>query len=229
MHAASGPFANSQSQPAPAPQATKGTPSQALHSNKPTAVVTQQKKQDHSQETTAPAASVHGNAAKLRTLSAARQEDRAGMPTSPGAGCAGHPLEGSADPKAAASRPVIRWPGSSTQGASADANDLHGVAATAVKARRSKSCSATGRQHTAKRLVFQQLRLADQPSVPVSLRLRQSRTVSCAGHVNKDKQADTTLTLAPANEAIPAQVVINAAADAVWGWIRLQCGWQSGC
>lgn len=65
-----------------------------------------------------------------------------------------------------------RWPGSCSQGAVADANHLHGVTATVVRAQRSKSCSAGGRQHTAKKLVFQQLSLAQQsslqsPGVPV--------------------------------------------------------------
>lgn len=58
-----------------------------------------------------------------------------------------------------------RWPGSCSQGAVIDANHLHGVAAVVVKARRSKSCSAGGRQHTAKTLVFQQVSLAQQSSL----------------------------------------------------------------
>ena len=56
-----------------------------------------------------------------------------------------------------------RWPGSCSQGAVADANHLHGVAAAAVRPHRSKSCSAGGRQHTAKKLVFKQLSLAQPP------------------------------------------------------------------
>ena len=72
---------------------------------------------------------------------------------------------------AAASRQAVcrqrstRWPGNCSQAISGDANDLHGVAAVVVRARRAKSCSATGRQHTAKKLVFQQRRLAQQPSL----------------------------------------------------------------
>ena len=59
-----------------------------------------------------------------------------------------------------------RWPGSCSQGAVADANRLHGVAAVVVRAQRSKSCSAGGRQHTAKKLVFHQVSLAQQSSLP---------------------------------------------------------------
>ena len=58
-----------------------------------------------------------------------------------------------------------RWPGSCSQDAVADANHLHGVAAVVVKARRSQSCSAGGRQRTAKKLVFQQVSLAQQSSL----------------------------------------------------------------
>lgn len=55
-----------------------------------------------------------------------------------------------------------KWPGSCSQGAVADANRLHGVAAVALRPRSSKSCSAGKRQTTAKKLVFQQLSLAQQ-------------------------------------------------------------------
>ncbi|KAL3148925.1 hypothetical protein ABBQ32_001791 [Trebouxia sp. C0010 RCD-2024] len=54
------------------------------------------------------------------------------------------------------------WPGSCSQGPVADANRLHGIAAVAVPPRRSQSCSAGKRQHTAKKLIFQQLSLAQQ-------------------------------------------------------------------
>ncbi|KAL3133448.1 hypothetical protein ABBQ38_007311 [Trebouxia sp. C0009 RCD-2024] len=63
-----------------------------------------------------------------------------------------------------------RWPGSCSQGPVADANRLHGIAAIAVPPRRSKSCSAGKRQHTAKKLIFQQLSLAQQASSSPSCR-----------------------------------------------------------
>ena len=114
----------------------------------------------------APTATRHTSAAGHLALAAAPQQaEQTDLPakadTLPGA--------------AAASRQALccqrpsRWPGKCTQGASADANDLHGVAAVVVNARRSKSCSATGRQHTAKKLVFQQRKLAQQPSLQVGI------------------------------------------------------------
>ena len=70
-----------------------------------------------------------------------------------------------ASKEAAGQQRAHRWPGSCSQGAVADANHLHGVAAVVVSAQRSKSCSAGGRQHTAKKLVFQQVSLAQQCSL----------------------------------------------------------------
>lgn len=66
--------------------------------------------------------------------------------------------------KPAASDPN-RGPGKCSQGALADANEVHGVAAVVVRARRSKSCSGSTAmcQHAAKKLTFQQLTLAKQP------------------------------------------------------------------
>ena len=58
-----------------------------------------------------------------------------------------------------------RWPGSCSQGVLADANEVHGMAAVVVRARRATSCSGSSalRQHAAKKLTFRQLTLAGQP------------------------------------------------------------------
>lgn len=82
-----------------------------------------------------------------------------------------------------------RWPGSCSQGAVADANHLHGVAATVVKAQRSKSCSAGGRQHTAKKLVFQQLSLAQQSSLQSPGMLVPGLRASLATTADSDTKA----------------------------------------
>ena len=95
-----------------------------------------------------------------------------------------HQTEPTAVEQAAAKQAVSaanRWPGSGSQGALADANDVHGVAAVVVRARRSKSCSGntTTRQHAAKKLIFQQLTLARKADAGAEGKAVQSAMNAC--------------------------------------------------
>ena len=95
-----------------------------------------------------------------------------------------HQTEPTAVEQAAAKQAVSavnRWPGSGSQGALADANDVHGVAAVVVRARRSKSCSGntTTRQHAAKKLIFQQLTLARKAVAGAEGKAVQSAMNAC--------------------------------------------------
>lgn len=92
-----------------------------------------------------------------------------------------------------------RWPGSCSQGILADANEVHGMAAVVVRARRATSCSGSSalRQHAAKKLTFRQLTLAGQPMAgcasgegrAAQTGDKQHRHASPVKHNNPDAQA----------------------------------------
>ena len=100
-----------------------------------------------------------------------------------------------------------RWPGSCSQGTVADANHLHGVAAVVVRAQRSKSCSAGGRQHTAKKLVFQQVSLAQQSSLQGPDASAQAFRVAPATAAGSDAEAGAARQSAALKQAADAGMV----------------------
>ena len=135
---------------------------------------------------------------------------------------------GSASASASAQQAMTvpnRWPGSCSQGVLVDANEVHGMAAVVVRARRATSCSGSSalRQHAAKKLTFRQLTLAGQPMAGCASgegRAAQSvdkrhRQASLVKHSAPDAQASAAAAESrPKRQQSAGQVDIVTAASA---------------